>query len=101
MSIFLYIGHVKISCGLLPTRFFLKFYKNYCSKKKGEISGSLLGKINYVIRKVIQNYIQHTVVVIHLFLKFLSSYERLQMFFQTSAWEICTILGLFHILKLQ
>ena len=35
--------------------------------KKGEISNSLLGKISYVIRKVIQHvayYIQHIVVVI-------------------------------------
>ena len=54
---FLHVGRVKNSCGLLPTRFFLNLPIKTITVKNGEISDSLIGKINYVIRKVIKNYI--------------------------------------------
>ena len=38
ISIFLYVGRVQISCGLLPTRFCLKFSIKLLLSKKGEIS---------------------------------------------------------------
>ena len=60
LSIFLYVGRVQIPCGLLPTRFFLNLpIKTITAKKtkKSAISDSLIGKINYGIRKVIKKYI--------------------------------------------
>ena len=59
ISIFLYVGRVQISCGLLPTRFLFKF--PYIAKtinvKKGKISNSFIGKTTCVIGKAIKNYI--------------------------------------------
>ena len=51
ISVFLYVGRVQISCGLLPTRFFLNLPIKTITVKKDEISDSLIGKNNYVIRK--------------------------------------------------
>ncbi len=69
VSTFLHVGPVQITRGLLPTRFFCiiccmqyiicilyYIYYNY-AVKKGEISGSFLGKITYVITNYIKNYI--------------------------------------------
>ena len=53
---FMYVGRVQLSCGLLPT-LFLNLAIKTIAVKKGKISDSLIGKINFVIRKVIQNYI--------------------------------------------
>ena len=57
ISIFLYVGRVQISCGLLPTLFFFKFSYKTIIVKKGEISDSFLAKTTCVIRKVIKNCI--------------------------------------------
>ena len=48
ISIFLDVECDKISCGLQPTRFF---------QQKGRNFSLFLGKIIYVIKKVIKNYI--------------------------------------------
>ena len=54
ISIFLYVGCVQISCGLLPTRFCLNFPIKLLLSKKGEISDSFLAKTTCVIGKVIK-----------------------------------------------
>ena len=57
LIIFLDVECDEISCGLQPTRFFLNFLQNYNLQKKGEISDLFLGKIIYVIKKVIKTHI--------------------------------------------
>ena len=44
ISIFLYIGRVQISCGLLPTRIFLKFSNNTTTVKKVKFQICFCGK---------------------------------------------------------
>ena len=59
MNIFLHVERDKISCVLQPTRFPLNFLENYITVK-GEISDLFQGKINYIIKNVMKNYIYPT-----------------------------------------
>ena len=77
--------------------FFPNFSKNYIIVKKGEISNLFPGKATDVIKKVIKNT-YNILLWLLLFFTFLLSYERLKAHFQTSAKEICAILGHFPIL---
>ena len=43
------------------------FYKTILLSKKGEVLDLFLGKITYVIKKLIKNYIEHTVIVNFIF----------------------------------
>ena len=53
----LYVGRVKISCGLLPTRFSSNFVLNSITVKKCEISDIFLIQVTCINRKLIKNYI--------------------------------------------
>ena len=57
ISIFLYVGRVQISCGLLPTSFLFKFPYKTINVKKGKISNLFIGKTTCVLGKAIKNYI--------------------------------------------
>jgi hypothetical protein len=57
VSTFLYVGSVKISCGLLPRRFTSNLVLNSITVKKCEISNTFLTKITYIIWKLAHNYI--------------------------------------------
>jgi hypothetical protein len=53
----LHVGGVKISCGLLPTRFSSNFVLNSTTVKKCEISNTFLTKMTYIIWLLAKNYI--------------------------------------------
>ena len=55
VSIFLNVGNVEISCGLLPTRFFvdITIKLHYCQKVG--VSSSILEKVTCIIRKLVEN----------------------------------------------
>jgi hypothetical protein len=57
VSTYLYVGRVKISCGLLPTRFSSNFVLNSIAVKKCEISNTFLTQMIYIIWKLAKNYI--------------------------------------------
>jgi hypothetical protein len=57
VSTFLYVGRVKISCLLLPTRSSWNFVLNSITVKKCEISNTFLTQITYIIWKLAKNYI--------------------------------------------
>jgi hypothetical protein len=52
VSTFMYVGGVKIPCGLLPTRFSSNFVWNSITFKNCEISDTFLTKITYIIWKL-------------------------------------------------
>jgi hypothetical protein len=60
ISAFLHVGRVKISCGLLPTRFSSNFVLNSITVKKCEISDAFLIQMTYIIWKLAKKlHIRH------------------------------------------
>jgi hypothetical protein len=57
VSTSLYVDRVKISCGLLPTRFSSNFVLNSIAVKKCEISNTFLTQMIYIVWKLAKNYI--------------------------------------------
>jgi hypothetical protein len=57
VSTFLYVDRVKISCGLLPTRFSSNFVLNSITVKKREISDTFLIQMTCINRKLAKNCI--------------------------------------------
>ncbi len=78
--------------GLLPTHIFFNFPMKFYYCQKGEISDSFIGKITCVIRNVIKKTTYKTLLSLPSFFKFLCSCERLKMYLQTGAQEICAVL---------
>ena len=93
VSTFLYVGRVKISCRLQPTRFSSNFVLNSITVKKCEISNTSFESLQKTTYKTFKR--------LPGFFKFSLSYELLNACFQTSTQEFCEILAYFSHLKRQ
>ena len=64
--------------------FFLTLPIKLSNIRKSEISDSLIGKINNVIRKVMENYIEHIIIIVILVFEFfVQLYGCLRTYCQT------------------
>ena len=100
VSTFLYVGGVKISCGLLPTRFSSNSVLNSITIKKCEISDTLLTKMTYLFESV-HKTTHKTFKRLPGFFKFFLSYELLKACLKTSTQDLCEILAYFSPLGQQ
>ena len=91
INIFLDVECDKISCRLQPTRFFWIFYKTVFLTKKAKFQICFVGKIIYVIKKVIKNHIWHIIMITFIPRVVVQLWARLKPYFQTSDQEISAI----------
>jgi hypothetical protein len=100
VSTSLYVDRVKISCGLLPTRFSSNFVLNSIAVKKCEISNTFLTQMIYIVWKLAKTTYE-TFKRLPGFFKFFLSYGLLKAYFQTSTQDFCEILAYISHLKQQ